>query len=112
VRLTSKLELGTSSEKIVKKQINSIHKNLSLYSNPFEIKNGIEWTGFRPLTPNDMPLIGFDDTYSNLIHATGLGWLGMTFGPAIGKIVGDLVLKDKRNENNLDVQLFSGFYQG
>jgi len=112
VRMTSKLELGTSNERIVKKQIDSIHKNLALYSNPFEIKNSIEWTGFRPLTPNDMPLIGFDDTYSNLIHATGLGWLGITFGPAIGKIIADLVLVDKNNKNNLDVQLFSGFYQG
>ncbi len=112
VRMTSKLELGTTNEKIVKKQIDSIHRNLALYSNPFEIKNSIEWTGFRPLTPNDMPLIGFDETYSNLIHATGLGWLGITFGPAIGKIVSDLILKDKSNKNNLDVQLFSGFYQG
>ncbi|NQY94007.1 MAG: FAD-binding oxidoreductase [Campylobacteraceae bacterium] len=112
VRMTSKLELGTSNEKIVKKQIDSIHKNLALYSNAFEIKNSVEWTGFRPLTPNDMPLIGFDDKYSNLVHATGLGWLGITFGPAVGKIVSDLVIRDKSNKNNLDVQLFSGFYQG
>lgn len=112
VRITSKLELGTTNDEIVRKQIESIHHNLSLYTNPFEIKNSIEWTGFRPLTPNDMPLIGYDDTYSNLVHATGLGWLGMTFGPAIGKIVGDLVLKDKKNKTNLDVLLFSGFYQG
>jgi len=112
VRITSKLELGTSDDRIVKKQIDSIHKNLSLYSNVFEMKNCIEWTGFRPLTPNDMPIIGYDEKYKNLIHATGLGWLGITFGPAVGKIVGDLVLKDKDNKNNLDVQLFSSFYQG
>ena len=92
---------------IVKKQIDSIHKNLALYSNPFEIKSSIEWSDFRPLTPTDMLLIGFDDTYSNLIHATRLGWLGVTFGPAIGKSVGNLMLKDKSNKNNLDVQLFS-----
>ena len=112
VKMTSKLELGTSSEQVVKKQIESIHHNLSLYTNPFEIKNSIEWTGFRPLTPNDMPLIGYDEKYSNLIHATGLGWLGITFGPAIGKIVNDLVIDCKTNKENLDVQLFSGFYQG
>ena len=111
VRMTSKLELGTANDKIVKKQIDSIHHNLSLYSNPFEIKNSVEWAGFRPLTPNDMPLIGFDDQYSNLIHATGLGWLGITFGPAIGKIISDLAINDKTNKSNLDVQLFSGFYQ-
>jgi len=112
VRMTSKLELGTSDESVVKKQIDSIHQNLSLYTNAFETKNSVEWTGFRPLTPNDMPLIGYDDTYSNLIHATGLGWLGITFGPAIGKIISDLVIKDKKNQQNADVLLFSGFYQG
>ncbi len=112
VRMTSKLELGTTNDTIVKKQIESIHHNLSLYTNPFEIKNSVEWTGFRPLTPNDMPLIGYDETYSNLVHATGLGWLGMTFAPAIGKIISDLVIRDKKNKSNLDILLFSGFYQG
>jgi len=112
VRMTSKLELGTTNDKIVKKQIDSIHHNLSLYTNTFELKNQVEWTGFRPLTPNDMPIIGYDEKYTNLIHATGLGWLGITFGPSIGKIVSDLVIKDKQNKSNLDVLLFSSFYQG
>ena len=112
VRMTSKLELGTTNEDIIRKQIDSIHKNLALYTNPFEKTNIVEWTGFRPLTPNDMPLIGFDDNFNNLIHATGLGWLGITFGPAIGKIINDLVIVDKENKTNTDILLFSGFYQG
>jgi len=112
VRMTSKLELGSKNPKIVKKQIDSIHQNLSLYTNSFEKENVIEWTGFRPLTPNDMPIIGYDENYKNLIHATGLGWLGITFGPAIGKIMSDLITKDKENESNIDVLLFSAFYQG
>ncbi len=112
VRMTSKLELGSTNTNVVKKQIDSIHHNLSLYTNKFEMNNQIEWTGFRPLTPNDMPLIGYDENYTNLIHATGLGWLGITFAPAIGKIIGDLIIKDKNNKSNLDILLFSGFYQG
>ena len=112
VRLTSKLELGTTDQEVVKKQIDSILHNFSLFSNPIEMKNIVEWTGFRPLTPNDMPLIGCDETYTNLVHATGLGWLGITFAPAVGKIIGDLIVKDKINKNNLDILLFSGFYQG
>ncbi len=112
VRMTSKLELGTANPNVIKKQINSIHHNLSLYTNKFEMKNMVEWTGFRPLTPNDMPILGFDDTYSNLVHATGLGWLGITFGPAIGKIISELIIKDKNNKTNVDIQLLSSFYQG
>ena len=111
VRITSKLELGTSDPKIIKKQIQSIHENLALYTNPFDKKEMIEWTGFRPLTPNDIPILGYDEKYNNLVHATGLGWLGMTFAPAIGKIISEVITIDKRNETNVDILLFSSFYQ-
>jgi len=112
VRMTSKLELGSSSTEVIRKQIDSIYNNLSLYTNKFEMRNVVEWTGFRPLTPNDMPIIGYDEKYSNLIHATGLGWLGITLGPSVGKIVSDLIIKNEKNKENIDVLLFSSFYQG
>lgn len=111
VRMTSKLELGTTNPDIVRKQIDSIHKNLSLYTNDFVKEDMVEWTGFRPLTPNDIPIIGYDENYNNLVHATGLGWLGITFAPAIGKIVNDVITIDKKNETNTDVLLFSSFFQ-
>ncbi|ADG92612.1 D-amino-acid dehydrogenase [Arcobacter nitrofigilis DSM 7299] len=112
VRMTSKLELGTTNSNIIRKQIDSIHKNLSLYTNDFVKEDMVEWTGFRPLTPNDIPILGFDENYDNLVHATGLGWLGITFAPAIGKIIGDVVTVDKKNATNIDILLFSAFYQG
>jgi len=112
VRMTSKLELGTTNPEIVRKQIQSIHNNLALYSNDFEKRNMVEWTGFRPLTPNDIPILGYDERYNNLVHATGLGWLGITFAPAIGKIINDVITINKRNETNEDILLFSSFFQG
>jgi D-amino-acid dehydrogenase len=112
VRMTSKLELGTINPDVVRKQIDSINKNLSLYTNDFVKKDIVEWSGFRPLTPNDMPILGYDENYNNLVHATGLGWLGITFAPAIGKIINDVIIIDKKNNTNADVLLFSAFYQG
>lgn len=112
VRITSKLEIGSTNPNIVQKQINSIYKNLSLYTEDFKKENIEEWAGFRPLTINDMPIIGFDKTYKNLVYATGLGWLGITFAPAIGKIINDLITINKKNETNIDILLFSSFYQG
>ena len=112
VRMTSKLELGTTNPDVVRKQIDSIHKNLGLYTKNFEMREQVEWTGFRPLTPNDMPILGYDENYDNLVHATGLGWLGITFAPAIGKIINDVITIDKKNETNDDILLFSAFYQG
>ena len=112
VRITSKLEIGSEDYKIVEKQINSIKENFQKYTIPFEMENIIEWTGFRPLTPNDMPLIGRDEKYKNLIYGMGLGWLGMTFGPALASILKDLIVNNLENKNSDDILLFSGFYQG
>ncbi len=112
VRMTSKLELGTTNPDVVRKQIDSIHKNLAMYSNDFVKEDMVEWTGFRPLTPNDIPIIGYDENYNNLVHATGLGWLGITFAPAIGKVINDVITIDKKNETNPDILLFSAFFQG
>ncbi len=111
VRITSKLELGSTNPEVVKKQIDSIKKNFKEYTIPFEMKEEVQWTGFRPLTPNDIPLIGRDEKYKNLIYATGLGWLGITFAPAIGYIMNDLIINQKDNKNSDDILLFSGFYQ-
>lgn len=111
VRITSKLEIGSTSKEVVQKQIESIQTNFKRYTIPFEMKNKVEWCGFRPLTPNDMPLLGRDKKYSNLIYANGLGWLGITFAPAIGKIISDLICKEQSNTDNKDITSFSGFYQ-
>lgn len=111
VRLTSKLELGSKNPEIVKKQIESIKTNFEKYTIPFEMKDIKEWTGFRPLTPNDMPLIGRDEEYKNLIYAMGLGWLGMTFAPSVGNIIKDMITKNLDNKKSDDILLFSGFYQ-
>ncbi len=111
VRITSKLELGSSNTEVVKKQIDSIKKNFKEYTIPFKMEDEVQWSGFRPLTPNDIPLIGRDEKYKNLIYATGLGWLGITFAPAIGYIMNDLIINQKDNKNSDDILLFSGFYQ-
>lgn len=112
VRVTSKLEIGSNSIIPVEKQINSIKENLKKYTTSFEMENIIEWAGFRPLTPNDMPLIGRDEKYKNLVYGMGLGWLGMTFAPSIGEILKDLIVKNIENKKSDDILLFSGFYQG
>ena len=112
IRMTAKLELATKNPAIVKKQIDSMNANLAQYTNEFKRENVVEWSGFRPLTPNDIPILGFDENYKNLVHATGLGWLGITFAPSIGKIINDVITIDKRNETNADILLFSSFFQG
>ncbi|MBE0495403.1 MAG: FAD-dependent oxidoreductase [Campylobacterales bacterium] len=112
MRLTSKLEIGAVDGRVDMRRVESIVRNLKAHTVDFELQRPRYWTGFRPLTPNDMPLIGRDSTYRNMVYAMGYGWLGMTFGPALGEIIGRLIDEDLDNHQSDDVLLFSGFYQG
>lgn len=48
------------------------------------------WHGLRPCSPDGLPYIGRSKNISNLILATGHSMLGISLGPATGKIVSDL----------------------
>lgn len=54
-----------------------------------------EWTGVRPMTYDDMPVVGRMSKFSNLVVATGHGMLGLTFATGTGKIVSDLILENR-----------------
>jgi D-amino-acid dehydrogenase len=112
LRLTGKLELGASDRRPDPRRIESILRTFRAYAVDFPLRNPRTWAGNRPLTPNDMPLIGRDEEFRNLVYATGLGWLGITFAPAVAKILGRLIGEDLENREMEDILLFSGFYQG
>jgi D-amino-acid dehydrogenase len=50
-----------------------------------------EWTGLRPMTYDDLPVIDRAGRFQNLFLATGHGMLGVTTAPATGKLVAELI---------------------
>ncbi len=50
-----------------------------------------EWAGLRPMTYDDLPVIGRAPGVANLMLATGHGMLGVTCAPATGKLVAELI---------------------
>ena len=50
-----------------------------------------EWYGWRPMTPDDLPILGRAPRIDNLVLATGHGMLGVTMSAATGQLVADLV---------------------
>jgi D-amino-acid dehydrogenase len=50
-----------------------------------------EWTGLRPMTYDDMPIIDRSPGQENLVIATGHGMLGLTLATGTGKIVADMI---------------------
>lgn len=53
------------------------------------------WHGFRPCSPDGLPYLGRSKSISNLIVAGGMGMMGLSLGPAAGKIVSELVQGEK-----------------
>ena len=51
----------------------------------------IGWAGFRPATPDSLPLLGRVPGAPGLVVATGHGMLGVTLAPATGAAVASLV---------------------
>jgi D-amino-acid dehydrogenase len=50
-----------------------------------------EWWGWRPMTPDGVPLIGPSPVLPNLWVAAGHNMLGVSMAPATGKLVAELV---------------------
>lgn len=49
------------------------------------------WRGLRPCSPDGLPYIGRSETYDNVVLATGHGMMGLSLGPATGKLVSELI---------------------
>ncbi|GAA0594553.1 FAD-binding oxidoreductase [Virgibacillus siamensis] len=56
--------------------------------------------GFRPMTPESVPVIGRLPGFNRLLHANGLGSSGLTMGPYVGKQLADTALG-----NTLEIDL-------
>jgi D-amino-acid dehydrogenase len=51
-----------------------------------------EWYGWRPMTFDDLPILGRASALSNLTLATGHGMLGVTLSAATGEMIAQLIL--------------------
>lgn len=51
----------------------------------------VEWCGFRPMTPDELPLLGRAPRAPNAIVATGHGMMGVSMAPATARIVRELI---------------------
>ncbi len=49
------------------------------------------WNGLRPCSPDGLPYIGRSRKFNNVIIATGHSMMGLSLGPATGKLVSELV---------------------
>ncbi|WP_172806670.1 NAD(P)/FAD-dependent oxidoreductase [Endozoicomonas arenosclerae] len=59
-----------------------------------EIKEGKEWMGARPSTPDTLPVIDYSTRSRNIVYAFGHGHLGLTQSTATAQLVSELLLRE------------------
>jgi len=50
-----------------------------------------EWYGWRPMTHDDLPILGRAANVQNLVLATGHGMLGVTMSAATGLLISEVI---------------------
>lgn len=94
LRLGGTLEISNHSPSISRPRLGSILSATRAYyaeTNFSDPDMASVWHGFRPCSPDGLPYIGRSKRYPNLTVAAGHAMMGMSTGPATGKLVAELV---------------------
>lgn len=69
-----------------------INRTKKIYPNGLDFENTKFWTGLRPATPGNVPIIG-ETKYKNLFVNSGHGTLGWTMAAGSGKLMEQIINK-------------------
>ena len=107
MRYGGTMEIGAPDNKINLKRVERIAQSISTYFPGIKLDVPEEkdiWYGFRPCSPDGLPYIGRSSKLKNLLIAGGHSMMGLSMGPATGKVIAD-VANDKKTE--ADISLFN-----
>ncbi len=96
LRFGGTLELAGLDMRINRRRVDALARAVHRYlpgiprTPPVEI-----WRGLRPLTPDDLPILGRPARTSGLVLATGHGMSGISQGPISGELIAQLVSGEK-----------------
>lgn len=107
LRITGTLEISGLSKKINEKRVGGFLSAVPKYFPDVRVDDSTKskvWTGYRPLSFDGVPYVGRSNKVKNLIIATGHGMMGMSLGPATGKLVSDIAVG---RSSSLEMDLMS-----
>lgn len=93
MRYAGTMELGKADESINKYRVAGIAESVQKYFPGIGVNNidpEQAWFGFRPCSPDGLPYIGRSEKVTNAIVAGGHGMMGVSLGPATGKLVAEM----------------------
>lgn len=92
LRLGSMMEFVGFDDSLPTKRLNQLRHSAEPYlACKLPAANLESWFGWRPMTPDGLPIIGGIPRLDNAMIATGHNMLGMTLAPATGKLVAELI---------------------
>jgi len=95
LRIAGTLELSGFDSSVDHRRIRPILEMAASYGadvNPDAPESVDVWSGFRPCTPDGLPVIGPASEYDNLVLATGHCMLGVSLGPITGQLVAEVIM--------------------
>lgn len=98
IRFGGTMEIDAVNTRINPKRVQGIVESIPKYLPDFtpEIPTKEKtWFGFRPCSPDGLPYIGRSKKIGNLIIAGGHGMMGLSLGPATGKLVSEIAGEKK-----------------
>jgi len=104
-RIGSTMEFGGYDTNLSRHRLDILKRGAAIYlREPFAEPIQEEWYGWRPMTYDSKPIIGFAPRAKNVAIAAGHSMLGLTLSPATGKLVTELLSGE---QPHLDLQPFS-----
>jgi D-amino-acid dehydrogenase len=104
IRYGGTMEVGKINKHINMNRVQGIVESVPKYFPNFKPEMPQQkdiWFGFRPVSPDGMPYIGLSNKYKNLAVASGHAMIGLSLGPATGKVISE-VLNGQPTEMNIN----------
>jgi D-amino-acid dehydrogenase len=92
-RLGSTMEFSGYDDRLNRTRLDALERGAGEYlREPVGPVKRQEWCGWRPMTTDDLPLLGRAPGHNNLWLATGHGMMGVGMSAGTGRLVADLML--------------------
>ena len=103
LRVVGTVEFGGLNNPLSKSRIKNLINNAKYMLGDLP-EHEDEWLGFRPSTPDFLPVMGPSKKYKNVFYCFGHHHLGWTLGPISGKIISGMIAQEN---TNLDLKPYS-----
>lgn len=92
-RLGGTMEFSGFDDQLNERRLGNLERSAARYlQTPLGRRVTERWTGLRPMSVDDLPIIDRMPDLDNLYIATGHGMLGLSTAPGTGRLIADMIL--------------------